>query len=29
VLGALEKTGVAGRPLSMPVGNLLAWGVRD
>jgi SAM-dependent methyltransferase len=25
---ALERSGVAGRPLTLPVGNLLAWGVR-
>lgn len=28
VNGALERTGIAGRPLTLPVGNLLAWGVR-
>jgi SAM-dependent methyltransferase len=28
VSSALEKTGIAGRPLTIPVGNLLAWGVR-
>jgi SAM-dependent methyltransferase len=26
--GALERSGIAGRPLTVPVGNLLAWGVR-
>jgi SAM-dependent methyltransferase len=26
--GALERTGLAERPLTVPVGNLLAWGVR-
>lgn len=25
---ALERTGIGGRPLTLPVGNLLAWGVR-
>lgn len=25
---ALERSGIAGRPLTVPVGNLLAWGVR-
>ena len=29
VSSALEKSGIAGRPLTMPVGNLLAWGVRS
>jgi SAM-dependent methyltransferase len=28
VSGALERSGLAGRPLTVPVGNLLAWGVR-
>jgi SAM-dependent methyltransferase len=28
VNGALERSGIAGRPLTLPVGNLLAWGVR-
>ena len=25
---ALERSGLAERPLTLPVGNLLAWGVR-
>lgn len=25
---ALERSGIGGRPLTLPVGNLLAWGVR-
>jgi SAM-dependent methyltransferase len=25
---ALERSGIAGRPLTVPVGNILAWGVR-
>jgi SAM-dependent methyltransferase len=29
VSGALERSGVGARPLTMPVGNLLAWGVRS
>jgi SAM-dependent methyltransferase len=28
VSGALERSGIAARPLTVPVGNLLAWGVR-
>jgi SAM-dependent methyltransferase len=28
VSSALEQSGLAGRPLTVPVGNLLAWGVR-
>jgi SAM-dependent methyltransferase len=28
VSSALERSGIAGRPLTVPVGNLLAWGIR-
>jgi SAM-dependent methyltransferase len=28
VSGMLERSGIGGRPLTVPVGNLLAWGVR-
>lgn len=28
VSGALERSGIGARPLTVPVGNLLAWGIR-
>jgi SAM-dependent methyltransferase len=29
VSGALERSGIGARPLTVPVGNLLAWGIRN